>query len=140
MTLCCLGIGWPLAKRLSPTMGQNCTIVQLKIQETQEILTFLKREFLNIFLIHLRQFFIIEMQMVFKIKVLLLSLLFVEIIRQFSGLFYFIFSIRACMAEEPPRGSYAIKYVHMCMYVYYQHNCNVMYIRSYTHALCTIQL
>ena len=97
---------------------------------------FLKREFLNIFLIHLRQFFIIEMQMVFKIKVLLLSLLFVEI-RQFSSLFYFIFSIRACMAEEPPRERYAIKYVRMCMYAYYQHNRNVMYIRSYTHVLCT---
>ena len=34
--------------------------------------------------------------------------------KQFSILFYFIL-IRVCMAEEPPRGSYAIKYV--CMYV-----------------------
>ena len=27
MTLRCLGIHWPLAKRLSPTVGQNCTTV-----------------------------------------------------------------------------------------------------------------
>ena len=38
-------------------------------------------------------------------------------------LFHFVL-IRICMAEEPPRGSYAIKYecvylcVYVCMYVY----------------------
>lgn len=94
---------------------------------------FLKRGFLKIFLIH-RQSFIIEMYIVFKINVLLsivvvvLWLLWLFLLLPFgsllyhrnvnSFLFYFIlfyFSIHVCMAEEPPRESYAINYV--CVFI-----------------------
>ena len=84
-----------LAKRLSATVGQNFITVQLKIYETLEILTFLKRDFLNIFSIH-RQFFIIEMYQSLKLtfcyyhhylqKFVILSLK----CKQFSNSFSFI--------------------------------------------------
>ena len=51
MTLRCLGIGWPLAKRLSPTVGQNCTIglIAKDIRDTGNLNAFKKRIFKYLF-------------------------------------------------------------------------------------------
>ena len=80
MTLRCLGIGWPLAKRLSPTVGQNCMYnsIAKDIRDTGNLNVFQNRIFKFLFNSWI-VFFIIEMLIVFKINVLLLSLLFIEI-------------------------------------------------------------